>query len=120
MSQVYLAQSANSNSALFFRELEVVEDSEPEREALRSSLQEATICSQPEEAWDVDRDPGSLPSIIELTDEEDGIRCGQLHAVALVSSVPSSTTKPALSEVGDSSADFLHKLKKVQGTYFFG
>jgi hypothetical protein len=120
MSQVYPAQSANSNSALFLRELEVVEDSEPEREALRSSLPEATVCSQPEEARDVDRDAGSLPSIIELTDEEDDIRCDQLHAVSLVASVPSRTTNLALSEVRDSSAGFLHKLNKAQGTYFFG
>lgn len=120
MSQeVYLAQAANLNSALFLRELEVVEDSEPEREALRSSLLEATVSSQPEDAWDV-RDPGLLPSIIELTDEEDDIQCGQLHAAALVYSVPSRTTRPALSEVGDSSASFLHKLNKARGTYFSG
>lgn len=109
MSQVYLAQSANSNYPLFLRELEVVEDSEPEREALWSSLPEATVCSQPEEARDVDRDAGSLPSIIELTDEEDDI----LHAVSLIASVPSRTTKLAFSEVSDSSVGFLHKLNKA-------
>ena len=104
MSRVYLAQSAHLNSA---KELEVVEDSEPERDALRSSPQEVTVCSQ--EARDVDRDPGSLASIIEFTDD----------AVDLPSSISSRTTKSALSEVGDSSANFLHKLNKAQGTYFF-
>lgn len=78
-SQPYLAQSARTNSnSIFYEELDVVEDSEPEREALRSSL-------QVQDAWEV-RDSLS-DSIIELTDEEDDVRRASLQSTALVSSV---------------------------------
>ncbi len=104
MSQPYLAQSTRRNSnSIFCKELEVVEDCEPEREA-RSSL-------RVQAAWEV-RDSLS-DSIIELTDEEDDVGRTPLPSAALVSSVHAA--KSALLAVRNSSVFFFKKLSNIQG-----
>jgi hypothetical protein len=95
MSQPYLAQSARGNSnSIFSKEFEIVEDSEPEREALRSSL-------RVQGAWE----DSLSDSIIELTDkEDDDVGCAPLPSSALVSSVHAA--KSTFLEVRDSSVLF--------------